>query len=176
MVITLIGYRGTGKSTVGRAVAARLRWTCLDADEIVEERAGCTIRSIFAEQGEPAFRALEQETLAELLQGDRLIVAAGGGAVLHPPTRERMRAAGPVIWLQASLETILSRLAVDATTQERRPALTDLSERDEVARLLDVREPLYRETSTMIVGSDGRSPDDIADEIVARLPVAKDGP
>ena len=119
MLITLVGYRGTGKSTVGRALAERLGWRCCDADAVIEERSGCTIRRIFDEQGEPAFRALEQDVLAELFHEDRLIVAAGGGAVLSAATRERMQAAGPVVWLQASVDTILQRLRSDDATHQR---------------------------------------------------------
>lgn len=176
MLITLVGYRGTGKSTVGRALADRLGWRCCDADAVIEERAGCSIRQIFDEQGEPAFRVLEQDVLAELLREDRLVIAAGGGAVLNAATRERMQSAGPVVWLQASVDTILQRLTSDDATHQRRPALTDLDEQDEVTRLLAVREPLYREVCTIAVVSDGRTPDDIADEIVARLPDLKDEP
>lgn len=174
MHITLVGYRGTGKSTVGRALAERLGWRCIDADAVIEERAGCTIRRIFDEQGEPAFRALEQQVLEELLRQDRLVIAAGGGAVLSAVTRERMQSAGPVVWLQASVDTILQRLASDVATHLRRPALTDLSEQDEVTRLLAVREPLYREVGTIAVLSDGRTPEDIAGEIIQRLPGLKD--
>lgn len=175
MVITLVGYRATGKSTVARELAGRLGARSVDADAVIEQRAGCTIREIFANQGEPAFRSMEQVVLAELLGKHDLVIAAGGGAVLHEPTRRRMREAGEVVWLQASLETIVQRLAEDATTADRRPSLTALSLRDEVARLLAVREPLYRDAATLFVATDGRSPDAIADEIVRLLP-RKDGP
>lgn len=174
MVITLVGYRGTGKSTVAQALAERLGWRCCDADEFVEAEAGCSIRRIFEEQGEPAFRTLEQQVLAELLQQHHLIIASGGGAVLHAPTCDRMLEAGPVVWLQASIDTILQRLSADAATRDRRPALTNLNEHDEVARLLALREPLYRQVSTIIVASDGRTPEQIADEIISRLPPLKD--
>jgi shikimate kinase len=176
MAITLVGYRGTGKSTVARRVAARLEWRFVDADAVIEERAACSIREIFANQGEPAFRALEQSALAELLNHHDLVIAAGGGAVLDPRTRDAMRRSGPVIWLDASIETILQRLADDESTPERRPSLTRLDPRAEVERLLAARRPLYREVSTFSVVTDRRTPDEIADEIVARLPEVRGGP
>jgi shikimate kinase len=169
MVVTLVGYRGTGKSTVAGLLAARLRWGYVDADSIIENRAGCSIRQIFAEQGEPAFRSLEHAVLAKLLSENDLVIAAGGGAVLDARTRDAMRRAGPVVWLKASLETILQRLAKDDSTRERRPSLTGLDPREEVERLLAVREPLFAEVSSVQVITDDRTPDEIADEIVARL-------
>src|SRR3990172_13143827 len=120
MVITLIGYRGTGKSTLAAPLAKRLGWEWLDADAELERRAGRSIRDIFATDGEPEFRRLERELLAELLRRDRLIVAAGGGAIQNEATRRDMQAAGPVIWLQASVDTIERRLASDPTTGARR--------------------------------------------------------
>jgi shikimate kinase len=173
MAITFVGFRGTGKSTVARRIAAHLGWRCVDADVAVEERAGCSIRQIFAERGEPVFRALERAVLAESLAEKKLVIAAGGGAVLDPQTRDAMRRSGPVIWLDASVETILQRLAEDESTRERRPSLTGLDPRTEVERLLAVREPLYREVSTFSVLTDGRTPDEIANEISARLPDLK---
>lgn len=170
MAVTLVGYRGTGKSTVARMLADRLACPWVDADSIVEQRAGCSIRQIFEEQGEPAFRALERDALRELLAADKLVVAAGGGAVLDPRNRTAMQNSGPVIWLTARLETILQRLREDESSRERRPALTNLQQHAEVERLLADREPLYREVATFAVVTDGRTPCDIADEIVARLP------
>jgi len=171
MVITLIGYRGTGKSTVGRALGTRLGWTCVDADDEIESAAGRTIAEIFATGGEPEFRRLERETLARLLAGnENLILAAGGGAILDEQTRGDMQAAGPVIWLTAAVETILSRLNEDETTAERRPNLTAGGGRAEVEQLLAQREPLYRETAQLCIDTEQRTVEQIVDEILSRLP------
>ena len=102
MILTLIGTRGTGKSTVAPLLAERLGWDWIDADVELERRAGRSIREIFASDGEPVFRALERQNLLELLQRDRLVLAAGGGAILNADTRRDFRAAGPVVWLQAT--------------------------------------------------------------------------
>ena len=154
MIITLIGYRGTGKSTVARPLAARLGWTAVDADAELERRAGRSIRDIFASDGEPEFRRLERETLVDLLQRDRLVIAAGGGAILNPQTRADFGASGPVVWLQASVETIEQRLYGDPTTTDRRPNLTASGGRQEIEQMLKVREPYYRETASLIVATD----------------------
>jgi shikimate kinase len=170
MVITLIGYRGTGKSTVARALGERLGWTSVDADDEIECLAKMSIQQIFAERGESAFRGLERITMARLLSGhDRLIIAAGGGAILNQQTRSDIKAAGPVVWLRASTETILARMRSDATTTERRPNLTPAGGRHEVEELLARREPLYREAASVIVDTEGRTVEAIVEEIVATL-------
>ncbi len=170
MVITLIGYRGSGKTTVARPLAERLGWNWVDADTEIERTAGRTIREIFAQQGEPAFRELERQVMAELLGRDRLVIAAGGGAILNPETRARVRQAGPVIWLQASLQTLQSRIQQDATTAERRPNLTNAGGLTEIAQVLAIREPLYRECATLTIDTDVTPIPDLVDQILAHLP------
>src|SRR6185369_11029470 len=150
MVITLIGYRGSGKSTVAAPLAERLGWSWIDADAVIEQRAGCSIREIFAAEGEPGFRRRERDVLSELLRGDKLVIAAGGGAILSAETRADMRAAGPVVWLRASVETLAARIAGDATTAERRPNLVSGGVQ-EICDLLAFREPLYRECATIVI-------------------------
>lgn len=170
MVITLIGYRGTGKSTLAVPLAQRLGWSWLDADVELEHRAGRSIKDIFATDGEPEFRRLERELLAELLKRDRLVLAAGGGAILNQDTRADMKSAGPVIWLQASVETIERRLAADPVTGQRRPNLTSGGGREEIERLLAIREPLYRECATITLNADQASVDQLVDVVLKSLP------
>ena len=166
MVITLIGYRGTGKSTVAAALAERLRWRSVDADDEIEASAGKPIRRIFAEDGEPAFRDLERQTISRLLkENDRLVVAAGGGAILNERTRSDMQAAGPVVWLTASVDTILTRTESDATTAQRRPDLTPDGGRREVESVLAERLPLYSEAADVVVDTDDRSVEEIVEQI-----------
>lgn len=169
MVITLIGYRGTGKSTLAAPLAQRLGWCWIDADVELERRAGRTIKQIFETDGEPEFRRLERELLAELLQQDRLVVAAGGGAILNEATRHDLKTSGPVIWLQASADVVERRLATDPTTGQRRPNLTASGGRDEIERLLKIREPLYRECSTIVVEADSADPEQLVDVVFAQL-------
>lgn len=170
MVISLIGYRGTGKSAVAQPLAEKLGWDWIDADTETERRAGCSIAEIFAAEGEAGFRQRERSVLQDLLAQDRLVLAAGGGAVLNEQTRQQMRQAGPVIWLQASPETILQRMQNDATTAHRRPALTGDEPRREVEELLSARTPLYEECADIVVTTDDRAVNDIVAEILQRLP------
>lgn len=170
MILTLIGPRGTGKSTVAPRLAARLGWDWADADAELERQAGRTIREIFESDGELAFRDLERRVLIELLQRDQLVLAAGGGAILNADTRRDVHAAGPVVWLQAKPETTAARLAGDPVTAAQRPNLTAAGGIDEIREILRRREPFYRETATIAVATDDRSVDDIAEEILNRLP------
>jgi shikimate kinase len=170
MVITLIGYRGSGKTTVARPLAQRLGWDWIDADTVIEQTAGRTIREIFADQGEPAFRELERQVMAELLGRDRLVIAAGGGAILNPETRSRLTQAGPVVWLQASLQTLQARIEQDVTTAERRPNLTNSGGLAEIAQVLAIREPLYQDCATLTLDTDAAPIANLVDQIVAHLP------
>ena len=153
-MIILIGYRGTGKTTLAAPLAKRLGWTAVDADVELERRAGRSIREIFDDSGEPEFRRLERETLIELLGRQQLVIAAGGGAILNPETRRDFQQAGSVVWLRASIDTIEQRLYGDATTTQRRPNLTASGGRQEIERLLADRDPLYRECATINVATD----------------------
>ena len=171
MTITFIGYRGSGKSAVGRAVAARFGLPFADADAEIERRAGRSIRDIFAADGESGFRRIERETLAELL-GREAVVSAGGGAVLLAENGEAMRRAGPVVWLRVTAETAERRIMGDPLTASRRPALTSLPAREEIAALIAARTPLYAETATVTLDADDAGVDQLADRIVAALPAA----
>ena len=169
--LSLIGYRGTGKSTVGMRLARRLKWEWLDTDNEVERRAGRTIREIFATDGEPAFRQCERDVIADLVQRDRLVVSTGGGAVLNPDTRRDLRSAGPVVWLMAPVETIASRILHDASTVSRRPNLTTQGGIAEIRDLLARREPLYRECATIVINTEGLKLGDVVQTVLDQLPV-----
>jgi len=174
MILTLIGYRATGKTTLARLLAERLGWPWVDADVQIERRAGKAIARIFAEDGEPAFRDLEAAVIAEMCHEGPLVLAAGGGAPLRPESRRTMRAAGKVVWLTARPETIHARMARDATTANRRPSLTDRSALEEIVHLLSRREPIYRETADVQIDTENQSPDQLAGEILRRLQLSPD--
>ncbi|MDA0835151.1 MAG: shikimate kinase [Planctomycetota bacterium] len=169
MVVTLIGYRGCGKSTVAVLLARHMNWTSIDADVELERRAGKSIRDIFADDGEPRFRQLERDVLHELLQRDQLVIAAGGGAVLNAETREEMKQSGPVVWLQASVATLETRIQRDAETASRRPSLTSGSPVGEIETVLQQREPIYRQCATHVVSTENLTPDEIAAVIFEQL-------
>ncbi len=174
MRIVLVGYRATGKTTVARHLAARLGWDWIDADVEIERRAAKSIARIFAEDGEPAFRDLEEQVIAELCGREKLVLAAGGGAPLRAASRRAMRQAGHVVWLTATPATILARMTADATTAARRPNLTDRSPLEEIVQVLGRREPIYRETAHQIVDTEGKSPELVMKEILDVYPVHPD--
>jgi shikimate kinase len=162
----LIGYRCTGKSTVGRLLAGRLGRPFLDTDDLVEARAGCSIAELFARSGEAAFRDLEEAALADACYPPGGVVATGGGVVLREANRRRLRESGFVAWLTADAETISARLAGDPASAGRRPALT-VGGRAEVEALARQRELLYRECAHLAVETAGQSPEAVASAILA---------
>jgi len=174
MNLILIGYRATGKTTLAQRLAERLGWPWIDADVEIERRAGRSIAQIFAEGGEPAFRQLEAQVIADLCRRDRLVLAAGGGAPLRPENRQAMGRSGRVIWLCASPETILERMSADATTAGRRPSLTDHGPLDEIVQLLTCREPIYRELAHLVVDTEGKTPEQLTEEILGLLAIQVD--
>ena len=177
MNLVLIGYRGTGKSTVAQRLALALAWDWVDADVELELRAGASIAAIFAEQGESVFRDLESQVLADLATRHHTVIAAGGGIVLRSVNREVLRRMGQIVWLRADADTIAQRLAADDTTHQRRPNLTASGGRAEIEQLLVAREPLYAECADFSVETAGRAADEIAGEILVRMraPLSPEG-
>lgn len=169
MVLTLIGYRATGKTCLAQRLAAALEWDSIDADVEIERRAGKSIKRIFEEDGEPAFRDLEAEVIADLCKKDRIVIASGGGVPMREASRQAMRQAGKVVWLKATPETILSRMTEDLTTAERRPDLTDRGGLQEIIDMLAMREPLYRETADLEVDTEQKSLEELTKEILERV-------
>jgi shikimate kinase len=165
--LVLIGPRGSGKSTVGRILAAKLGWSFIDADEYLETAAGRTIAAIFKEEGEAGFRDREASVLADLCGLDNIVVASGGGVVLRPANRARLRQAGYVVWLQIHPETAFSRLQADPTTASRRPNLTLLGGLEELRAISAEREPMYRESADFALDVSALSPEAAANAILA---------
>jgi shikimate kinase len=164
--IALIGYRGTGKTTVGRLVAEGLGRPFVDCDAEVEARAGWTIGAIFASEGEAAFRDREEAAIREVCrESPGAVLATGGGAILRETNREALAAFGTVVWLSAPADVLVERLRKDA---ESRPALTAAGLLDEVAVVLEAREPLYRATADLIVDASAPDPRLVAEEVVRR--------
>lgn len=164
MTIALIGYRGSGKSSVARRLAERLGWSWCDSDALLEERAGQSIRSIFQQCGEEYFRELEAQLLCELVERTATVLALGGGVVLRPDNRERLRRVATV-WLTAPAEVLWQRIQQDPSTLTRRPDLTQYGGLDEVRRLLAQRESLYRQCAHCIVDTTTMSIDETARHI-----------
>lgn len=170
MNLVLIGYRGTGKSTVARQLALRLGWEWVDADVELEFQAGKSIRAIFDEDGETAFRDLESSVIEQLCARDKIVLAAGGGAILREQNRAHLRTNSKVVWLQADVATIVARLEADAATREQRPALTAAGTAQEVSSVLEQRTPVYRECADVEIDTEGKTPAEVAEAILSQLP------
>ena len=167
MHLYLIGYRGSGKSTVGRALAQRLGLPAIDTDDLIEAGSGLSVREIFAAEGESGFRQREASVIAEVAARPLpCVVSLGGGAILRETNRKCLSVTGNTVWLQAPAEQLFRRIEGDATSQQRRPSLSDRGGFAEVVELLAAREPLYRELAQKIVLTEGRTPDDVVEEIV----------
>jgi shikimate kinase len=166
MNVVLIGLRGTGKTSVARLLAERLGWPWFDSDERIEALAGKSIARIFAEDGEEAFRDWESRAIAELAAHDRAVLALGGGAVVREANRQAIRAAGTVVWLQASPETLWRRIQQDRATAERRPNLTTSGGITEIIATSQAREKFYRQSADHQVDTQGKTPDEVAKLIV----------
>lgn len=162
-LIFLIGYRGAGKTTVARLLAEKFGWSWLDADAVLEERAGKSIRQIFADDGEAAFRDLESAILGELCTLENHVFATGGGVVLREENRVCLKQ-GVVVWLRASADVLWQRMQQDITTAERRPNLGQ-GGLAEIEELLRAREPLYEACSDVTVDVEKRAAGDAADAI-----------
>ncbi len=157
----LVGFMGTGKSTVGRAVAHRLGFQLLDSDHEIERQQGKTIPEIFAQDGEPAFRALERAFIDQGHPAQRTLVSCGGGLVVQPGMLAALQARGVVICLHASLETVLARTARNRT----RPLLDVENPEERIKTLYAARESIYRQSGTLIL-TDARPLSDIVTHVI----------
>jgi shikimate kinase len=144
MNIVLIGYRGSGKTSIGKRLASNLWMDFVDTDVLIVERAGKTIREIFAEEGEEGFRRRESEVMAEVGARDNLVIAAGGGAILKAENVAALKKNGKVVWLKATPEALFGRIQADAGTDVNRPNLTAAGGLEEVRQVLEKRTPLYQ--------------------------------
>lgn len=171
-LVTLIGYRGCGKTVVGRQLAERLGWRFIDTDDAIEQKAGTTIREIFQTEGEAEFRRMEASMLDEALAGRRRVISAGGGAVLARRNRRALRSAGACIWLTAPPEELHRRIEADARSASQRPDLTGQTGLQEVESVLQLRLPVYEATADLVISTAGRSVEQVVETILEELGVA----
>jgi shikimate kinase len=163
--LVLVGMMGTGKSTVGTVLARRLGRPLIDSDAEVEARTGRTVREIFETDGEAAYRPLETEALLDALASPvPAVIAAAGGVVLSPTNRQALKEhAGLVVWLRADPAVLAGRVG----RHDHRPLLDNDDPAGTLVRLAAERTPLYAEVADVIVDEDTKTPDQIADEILA---------
>jgi shikimate kinase len=159
----IVGAPGAGKSTIGAEVAELLGVPFLDADAIIEERAGKPIPEIFFDEGEDTFRAMEREAIADALASFDGVLALGGGAIMNEETRELLKDP-TVVFLSVELTDAVKRVGLGAG----RPMLS-INPRATLKHLLDQRRPLYASVATHTVATDGRTPEEISAEVVGLL-------
>ncbi|MDG3003640.1 shikimate kinase [Paludisphaera mucosa] len=165
--LVLVGYRGTGKSTVGRLLAGRSGRPFVDVDDVIVARAGRTIRAIFEDSGEPAFRELEESVVRDLVATHPgAVLGTGGGTILREANRRALTTFGLVAWLRADADELARRLEADSATRETRPSLTSKGALEEIAEVLAVRTPFYQEIAQVVVDTQERGPAEVADLIL----------
>jgi shikimate kinase len=159
--LALIGFMGTGKSSVGRLVADQLHFEFLDTDELIEKRASKSITAIFAQDGEPAFRELERQLVVELAARTRTVIATGGGLPVNPTNLGSLKQHALVICLWASPEKVFERVR----NQTHRPLLHEPDPRAKIRALLAAREPFYRQADVLL-NSEFRSIREVAQQVI----------
>jgi shikimate kinase len=165
--VALVGFMGTGKSTIGRLVAEHIQYGFVDTDELIQERLGRSISDIFAQEGEAAFRRYEKQALECLSQRTNVVISAGGGLAADPANMESLKGHALVFWLVASPETIWERVQ----TQTHRPLLRGPDPMGKIRELLAAREPSYRQADVFI-HSGLRSPKEVAQQIAHQFQLA----
>ncbi len=169
MNVYLVGYRCTGKSSVGQGLAASLGWSFVDTDSRVVAQAGQEIAAIVKTNGWAHFRRLERTCLVAVAQKHHQVVATGGGIVLDARNVQTMKASGIVVWLTAAPDTIRQRMRGDSQTPNQRPALTDRNAIDEIEKILNERMPLYQAAGEIVIDTELASPPALVHNLVTRL-------
>ncbi|SFN07362.1 shikimate kinase [Thermodesulforhabdus norvegica] len=164
--IALVGYRATGKTTLGALVARRINWSFVDMDEMLTGRFGMSISSWVSKHGWDSFRKQESALLQELSQKRNLVVATGGGIVEDPKNRTLLRNAFFVFWLRAQPREISRRLVNDSSSTNNRPSLTGMGITEEVETVLKRREPFYRSVAHAVIDTDDSDPTGLADRVI----------
>lgn len=164
--IILIGFMGSGKSSVGRLLSKKLNYEFLDTDEMIESLEDMTIQKIFQLHGEKFFRDLETKLLLSIKDGlKRSVLSTGGGMPICETNRKLLKNMGQVVYLRTSQNTIIDRLSGDNT----RPLLKEGNLKERVERLLNDRDPYYEEGADIIIDTDNKSIDEIVKEIMNNI-------
>jgi shikimate kinase len=166
--LALIGFMGTGKSSVGRLAAELLHFTYLDTDQVIEARAGKSINEIFVRDGEPSFREWERQVVQELAARTKTVIATGGGLPVHEPNLASLKTHALVVCLWGSAETIYERVR----EHTHRPLLNEREPLEKIRRLLGEREPYYRQAD-VLVNTEMRSVREVAIQVIHQFHLAQ---
>ena len=169
MNVVLIGYRATGKSTVGRILSAKLKIAFWDTDAMVEKSMAMPIKEIVALHGWDFFRAKEKETIKYVTQKEDSVIATGGGVVLDQENVNLLKQAGMIVWINAPIQDIVERLKKDAQNAAIRPQFTSANVAQETVDMMKERLPLYEAAADYIVDTAGKNAKQVAEEIYQYL-------
>ena len=164
-MIVLVGLPGSGKTTVGKQLARRLKLPFVDSDHVIEERLGCSIREFFEREGEDRFRDVEQEVIDELSRGQACVLSTGGGAVLRSANRQHLHDRGKVVYLRSTPEDVYRRVRHD----RNRPLLLVADPLQRLRDLYEARDPLYRQTAHYVIDTGRPSVATLVNMIVMQL-------
>jgi len=167
--IILTGFRATGKSLVGRMLADQLGLDFCDTDTLLCKRYGLSVREFVDRFGWPAFRQREERLLVSLRRRFSVVIATGGGAILHEQAWRSLRKKSIIFWLRADCATIEQRLSLDENSCHLRPSLTGEDLPEEIREQLALRSPLYRRGSDIVIDTDGRPPAELVREMIGAL-------
>ncbi len=166
--LSLIGFMGTGKSSVGRLVASALHFTFLDTDHVIEARAGKSIAEIFQQDGEPSFRQWESKVVAELTTRHKTVISTGGGLPINPQNLASLKTHSLVVCLWSSPEAIYSRVR----SHTHRPLLNEPEPLEKIRSLLEIRAPFYKQADVLI-STDLRSVHEVAMQVMHQFHMAQ---
>jgi shikimate kinase len=169
MKIVLIGYRCTGKTSVGKRLADRLGIPFYDTDELIQRDAAKTIRELVDAEGWDAFRARERAIIGQLPLSADAVIAAGGGAIMDAANRKALKQKGLCIWLMADAGTIVERMRNDGVSNAQRPPLSSDGLEQETAKIIEARRPFYQEMADCTIDTSDKNIEAIADEILSAL-------
>lgn len=172
--IVLMGYRCTGKSSVGMKIAERLRMRFFDTDHLIVEQSRMSIRELVNEGGWSLFRRKEKDVIKQLASTVGSVIATGGGAFEDPENGERLKKNGLFIWLHADAETVIQRMESDRMNIHQRPSLSADDLYTEVITTMGKREPMYRQMADFTIDTSAKSIDSIADDICAFIENSND--
>jgi shikimate kinase len=167
--IILIGFRCVGKTTIGKKLAEVLEWKFLDLDEEIQKKLGKTIKEIVEEKGWSYFRKIEKEDMKKLKELKKIVIALGGGSVLHKEEMENLLENSFIVWLYSSPEVIIKRIKEDEKTFFQRPALKNLDLEKEILEVLKERMPLYEKFSHFRIDTDKLDIESAVKKILEKL-------
>jgi shikimate kinase len=168
MNIVLIGMRGSGKTTVGKILAQKLGRELVEMDELIAQRAGLTIPEMVERHGWERFRDIEEEITGEVTGRNNMVNAAGGGVVTREQNIARLKENGVLVWLKANLDTLVERVAED---NQRPPLVEGRSRWGDMEMTLEERKPLYQRAADLVVNTENKTPEEVADLVINLLTI-----